>query len=55
MAENSKSIFRQVSLDRISRPDQTDDYLRLPELNIWLIIISAILFAAGATVWLLFS
>ncbi len=55
MAENPKSIFRQVSLDRIASPDQTDDYLRLPEVSTWLIVAAAALFAAGAAVWLIFS
>ena len=50
--EEKKQIFRQASLDRIASPEQTDDYLRMPSVNIWLIISAVILLAAGLTVWL---
>lgn len=45
-------IFRQSSLNRIASPEQTDDYVRLPAPNLWLIAVAAALLAAGALVWL---
>ena len=50
--EEKKQIFRQASLDRIASPEQTDDYLRMPSVSIWLVMSAAILLAAGLIAWL---
>lgn len=55
MAEERKktnSIFRQTSLDRVSSPEQTDDYVRLPLPSYWLVLTAVVLLAAGAGIWL---
>ena len=33
------SFFRQVSLDHLSSPEQTDDYVRLPVASRWLVAV----------------
>lgn len=47
----ASSLFRQKSLDRVSSPEQTDDYVRLPSASLWLVVAAAVLLAAGAMVW----
>lgn len=34
--EEEKSLFRRESLDRISSPEKTDNYVRLPNPPAWL-------------------
>ena len=46
------SFFRQVSLDHLSSPEQTDDYVRLPVASRWLVAAAAFLLLAGAGIWL---
>ena len=58
MAEERKaknSIFRQTSLDRVSSPEQTDDYVRLPSASLWLVVAAAVLLVAGVVVWFTFG
>ena len=46
------SFFRQVSLDYLLSPEQTDDYVRLPVASRWLVAAAAFLLLAGAGIWL---
>ena len=50
--ENKKSIFRQSSLDSVSSPEHTGDYNRLPTPSNVLAVLSFVILAAGAAVWL---
>ena len=50
--KTNSSIFRQKSLERVSSPEQTDDYIRLPSPSVWLVAAAVILLAAGAGIWL---
>ena len=51
MAENKNNLFRKKALDRISSPEQLNDYLRVTNPGIWAILIAVILFLAGVFVW----
>ena len=50
-AEEKNRIFRQASLDRIASAEQTDDYLRVPSVNVLLVMIVVLLLAIGAAAW----
>jgi len=45
------SLFRQKSLDRISSPEQLNDYLRVTNPTVWVILVAVILLLAGVIVW----
>lgn len=44
-------IFRQVSLDRLSSPEQLDQALQVTTLRIWILLIAVLLLLASAGVW----
>ena len=44
-------LFRKESLDRISSPEQLNDYLRVTSPGIWLLLIAVIILLAGAFIW----
>lgn len=51
----ARSIFRKVSLDRISDPDQLNDYIRVTNPGIWMIMCAVILLLTGICVWGVFG
>ena len=53
MAE--KSIFRDKSLERISAPEQLNDYIKVTKPSIWVVLIATILLIAGALLWAIFG
>ncbi len=47
----SEEIFRKKSLDRMRSPENLDDYIRVSDPGVWLLLISVIFLLAGACVW----
>lgn len=45
------SLFRKKSLDRISSPDQLNDYIKVSNPSIWLIIGALLILATSFSVW----
>ena len=50
MADNS-SIFRKKSLDRVSSPEQLNDYIKVASPGMWAILLAIIVLLAGMIVW----
>lgn len=50
-----EGIFRKKSLDRVKSPENLDDYIRVSNPGIWLLLISVIVLLAGACVWGIFG
>ena len=48
-------VFRQNSMERISSPEHTDDYLRLPSPGLWIVGLAAVLLIGGAVVWSIYG
>ncbi len=46
-----KQIFRKKSLDRISSPEQLNDYIRVANPSVWLILAAVLVLLAGTLVW----
>ncbi len=51
MADNTKTVFRKKTLDRIASPEQLTDYLRVTNPGIWVILAAVILLLAGIFAW----
>ncbi len=51
----SDEIFRKKSLDKVKSPESLDDYIRVSNPGVWLILISVIVLLAGACVWGIFG
>ena len=46
-----KSVFREKSLDRIQSPEQLNDYLRVTNPTVWVLLAAVIVLLAGMLVW----
>ena len=51
MEEKGKSVFREKTLERISSPEQLNDYLHVTNPGIWAILTAVIILLAGVFVW----
>lgn len=51
----NEEIFRKKSLDRVKSPENLDDYIRVSNPGVWLILVSVIILLAGACVWGVFG
>ena len=47
----SETIFREKSLDRISSPEQLDDYLKVSTPSLWIVLGAVIALLVGIIVW----
>ena len=45
------SVFRQKSLDRVNSPEQLNDYIRVTNPGIWIILAAVAVLLAGFIVW----
>ncbi len=53
MAE--KSIFRKKSLERVTSPEQLDDYIKVTTPSVWMIMFATLLLIAGTFFWAVFG
>ena len=44
-------LYRKRSLDRIQSPEQLNDYLRVTEPSVWVLLLAVILLLAGLLIW----
>lgn len=51
----SNTIFRQKSMQRISSPEQMNDYIRVSNPAVWMIHIAIVVLLAGVCVWGIFG
>ncbi len=51
----NNSIFRQKSIDRVSSPEQLNDYIRVTSPRIWLVIAAVLFLIAGMIFWGVFG
>lgn len=51
----ARSIFRKASLDRVSNPEQLNDYIRVTNPGVWMILCAVILLLTGICVWGVFG
>ena len=47
----SNSLFRKKSLDRISSPEQLNDYIRVSTPSVWLLLLAIVILLVGVCVW----
>lgn len=46
-----KSIFREKSIEKISSPDEIDDYIKIITPKIWIILVVTIMIILGGIFW----
>lgn len=47
----NESIFRKKSLDRISSPEEIDEYMKVTNPSMWLVMAAIILLLVAAVIW----
>lgn len=52
---SEKSIFREKSIDRVSSPEQLNDYIKVTTPSVWLILFATLILIAGILVWAIFG
>ena len=50
-----EEIFRKKSLDKVKSPENLEDYIRVANPGVWLLLISVIVLLIGACVWGVFG
>ncbi len=50
-----EEIFRKKSLDKVKSPDNLDDYIRVSNPSVWLLLISIVVLLIGVCVWGVFG
>ena len=46
-----QNLFRKKSIDRISSPEQLNDYLRVTSPSVWVILAAIVVLLAGLLIW----
>lgn len=47
----SEELFRKKSIDKMKSPENLNDYIRVSNPGVWLLLISIIVLLAGACIW----
>lgn len=50
-----KQLFRKASIDRVSSPEQLNDYVRVSNPGVWMILAAIIALLVGVCVWGIFG
>ena len=50
-----RSIFRKKSLDRVTSPEQLNDYIKVTTPSVWLILIATLILIVGVVGWAVFG
>lgn len=53
--DTKEQIFRKESLDRISSPEQLNDYLKVTNPGVWAVLAAVIFFIVGILIWSVFG
>ena len=48
-------IFRKKAMDRLSSPEQLNDYLRVTSPSVWIVLGAIILLLVGSLIWATFT
>ncbi len=51
----NEEIFRKKSLERIKSPESLNDYVRVSNPGVWLLLAAVIVLLAGACIWGIFG
>ena len=51
----SEQIFRQKSLDKMKSPESLNDYIRVSNPGVWLLLIAVIALLVGTCIWGVFG
>ena len=47
----NNQLFRKKSVDRVSSPEQLNDYIRVANPSVWMVLAAVVILLAGVIVW----
>ena len=47
----NKQLFKKSSMDKVSSPEQLQDYVRVANPGLWMVISAIVILLAGVVVW----
>lgn len=50
-----KSIFRKKSLERVTSPEQLNDYIKVATPSVWMILFATLVLVVGTLFWAVFG
>ena len=53
--QNVSGIFRKKSIDRVTGPEQLNDYIKVTPPSVWLVLAALIILLAGGIIWGIFG
>lgn len=53
--ENSNSIFREKSMERVSSPEELNDYIRVTTPSVWVVLAATVVLLLGMLSWSIFG
>ena len=51
----NENIFRKSSIDRVNSPEQLNDYIRVANPSVWLLLSAVVVLLIGVVVWGIFG
>lgn len=51
----NNQIFRKKSMERVSSPEQLNDYVRVSNPGVWMILVAVIILLVGICIWGIFG
>ena len=57
MAQNNKEngIFREKNIEKVSSPESLNDYIRVTNPSVWIVLIALVVLLAGMLTWSIFG
>ena len=57
MADNQRGsgIFREKSLERVSSPEELNDYIRVTTPSVWIVLADTVVLLVGMLAWSIFG
>ena len=53
--QTANSIFREKSMERVSSPEELNDYIRVTTPSVWVVLIALVLLLVGMLAWSVFG
>lgn len=53
--QTANSIFRKKSIERVSGPEELNDYIRVTTPSVWIVLLAIVVLLAGVLAWSIFG
>lgn len=53
--KQEKKIYREKSMQRVSSPEQLNDYIRVTTPSVWMVLLAIVILLVGMLAWSIFG